>query len=237
MHPVTIRPAIRERVLARRGRVHLFDRLDPARTALAVIDMQGTFCAEGGPAEVPLSRAIVPAINRLTAGLRPLRVPVIWVLHANARRDSGSDWDLFFDHFVHGDVRARTIESLAPGRQSVWSDLAIGPADLTVLKNRYSAMLPGASDLEAVLAKRGVDTLLLAGTKTNVCVESTARDAMMRGFKVVVVEDCCAALSDDEHRAALETVIQQFGDVMTGDEALARLAPQPGLSAGSGGVP
>ena len=69
----------------------------------------------------------------------------------------------------------------------------------------------------------GIDTILIAGTKTNVCCELTARDAMMLDFKVVMVEDCCAALSDEEHRGALENIIQQFGDVMTADEVLARL--------------
>ncbi|HYG55520.1 MAG TPA: isochorismatase family protein, partial [Burkholderiales bacterium] len=65
---------------------------------------------------------------------------------------------------------------------------------------------------------------LLAGTKTNVCVESTARDAMMLDFKVVVLSDCTTALSDDEHRATLENIIQQFGDVRTAEEAFALLA-------------
>ncbi len=69
----------------------------------------------------------------------------------------------------------------------------------------------------------GLDTLLIAGTKTNVCCESTARDAMMLDFGVVMVSDATAALSDDEHRATLETMIQQFGDVLAVDEVLARL--------------
>ena len=71
-----------------------------------------------------------------------------------------------------------------------------------------------------MLRNFGIDTLLIAGTKTNICCESTARDAMMLDFKVVMLSDCCAALSDDEHLATLETFIQQFGDVMTGNEAL-----------------
>jgi len=58
MHPVTVRKEIVDRVLQRRGRYHLFDRLDPARTALVVIDMQHTFCAPGSPAEVPAARSI-----------------------------------------------------------------------------------------------------------------------------------------------------------------------------------
>ena len=64
---------------------------------------------------------------------------------------------------------------------------------------------------------------IIAGTKTNVCVECTARDAMMLDYKVVVLSDCTAALSDDEHRATLENVIQQFGDVLAADEALCLL--------------
>src|ERR1700731_208730 len=117
MHSVTVRKEIVDRVLQRRGRYHLFDRLDPARTALVVIDMQSTFCAPGGPAEVPASRGIVAPINRLTVELRSLGVPVIWVLHANSRigGKSGdkSDWELFFNTIVADAVREKTLESLA----------------------------------------------------------------------------------------------------------------------------
>jgi len=227
MHAVTVRQEIVDRVLQRRGRYHLFDRLDPRRTALVVIDMQGTFCAPGSPAEVPAARGIVAPINTLTAELRGLGVPVIWVLHANARHGgksgSKSDWELFFNYIVADDVRARTLASLAAARQEVWSELVVGPDDRTVLKNRYSALIAGSSQLERILRGMEIDTLLVAGTKTNICCESTARDAMMLDFKTVMVEDCCAALSDDEHRAALENMIQQFGDVMTAQEVIARL--------------
>jgi ureidoacrylate peracid hydrolase len=120
-------------------------------------------------------------------------------------------------------VRERTLQSLAPGRQKVWSGLTVEPADTTVIKNRYSALIPGSSSLERLLRSLEIDTVLIAGTKTNICCEATARDAMMLDFKVVMVSDCCAALSDDEHRSALENVIQQFGDVMTGDDVLERL--------------
>ena len=122
----------------------------------------------------------------------------------------------------HPGVRrnGRLIESLAPGRQQVWPGLETAPEDLVLVKNRYSALVPGSSPLERVLRNLGIDTILIAGTKTNVCCESTARDAMMLDFKVVLVSDCCAALSDEEHRATLETHIQQFGDVATADRVL-----------------
>jgi ureidoacrylate peracid hydrolase len=227
MHRVSVRKEIVDRVLQRRGRYHVYDRLVPARTALVVIDMQTAFCAPGAPAEVPASRGIVEPINRLAAELRRLGVPVIWVLHANHRIDGRSDWELFFNTVVAGDAREKTLDSLEAARQSVWTALITDPADGLVLKNRYSAFIPGASLLERMLRGMQIDTILIAGTKTNICCESTALDAMMLDFKVVLVEDCCAALSDDEHRSALENVIQQFGDVMTADEVLARLrAPE-----------
>lgn len=226
MHDVSIRQHIIDRVVARRGDIHWFTELDPSTTALLIIDMQETFCKPGAPGEVPAARDIVPAINDLAASLRALGVPVFWVLHANTQHDGRSDWEVFFNHVVRNkDVRARMIESLAPESQKVWRELVVEPDDLTVIKNRYSALASGASTLERVLRNLGTDTVLVGGTKTNVCCDCTARDAMMMDFKSVMVSDCCAALSDDEHLAALETFIQQFGDVMTSEEVLARMTP------------
>ena len=217
---VLIRQEIIDRVLARRGRVHLYDRLDPKRTALLVIDMQNAFVAPGAPVEVPAARTIVPSINRLASELRKRGVPVIWVLHQNS-----DDWEGFFGVFVKPESRAAAAKALAAGSdlQKPWRELHIAPGDLRITKNRYSALIGQSSSLAGVLRERKIDTLLIAGTKTNVCCESTARDAMMLDFKVVLVSDCCAALSDDEHRATLETHIQQFGDVATADEVLAWL--------------
>jgi ureidoacrylate peracid hydrolase len=223
MHKVSVRQEIIDRVLARRGRYHWFEELDPRRTALVIIDMQELFCAPGAPAEVPGSRDIVEPINRLTDELRGFGVPVIWVLHANSQSRGRSDWELFFNYIVADEVREKTLESLAPGRQQVWSGLTVDAADTKIVKNRYSALIAGSSGLERLLRSLDIDTVLIAGTKTNICCEATARDAMMLDFKVVMVSDCCAALSDDEHRAALENMIQQFGDVMTGDEVVKRL--------------
>ena len=229
MHNVSIRQEIIDRVLARRGRFHWFEELDPRRTALVIVDMQEVFCAPGAPAEVPGSRDIVEPINRLTGELRKIGVPVIWVLHANSQSSGRSDWEMFFNYIVANEVRKKTLELLAPGHQQVWSGLTVGDGDTTIIKNRYSALIAGSSGLERLLRSLDVDTVLIAGTKTNICCEATARDAMMLDFKVVMVSDCCAALSDDEHRSALENMIQQFGDVMTGDEVLERLRRRSNL--------
>ncbi|ROT43865.1 isochorismatase [Pusillimonas sp. NJUB218] len=204
--------------MKRRGRIHMHPSIDPAKTALVVIDMQNTFCAEGSPAEVAASRGIVPNLNTLTPKLRELGVPVIWVLHANESYGEYSDWDMFYNHIVAGDIRERTLLANAPTNQAVYTELQTKEGDITIVKNRYSALIPGSSSLERVLRSRGIDTILIAGTKTNVCCESTARDAMMLDFKVVMLSDCCASLSDEEHRSALENIVQQFGNVVDSKE-------------------
>lgn len=224
MHKVSIRQHIVDRVVARRGDIHWFTELDPQKSALVIVDMQNTFCLPGAPGEVPTARDIVPAINDLTARVRDLGVPVIWVLHTNTLNGGYSDWEVFFNHVVRNpDIRQRMVESLSPETQKVWDELVVEPGDITIIKNRYSAFAHGASTLERVLRNRGIDTVLVGGTKTNVCCDSTARDAMMLDFKSVMVSDCCAASSDEEHLASLETFIQQFGDVMTADEVMDRM--------------
>jgi len=225
MHDVDVRPHIKDRVLARRGRYHLYDRIDPQRSAFVVIDMINMFMEPGAPAEVPASRGIVDNINRLAAALRPMSCRVVWINSPIINAGGKSEWDKFYNNFVAEAVRQRTIEASAPGShgQALWPALKVAPEDIHVPKNRYSALIGGSSQLERMLRSFDIQTVLIGGTKTNVCCESTARDAMMLDFDVVMVSDCCAALSDDEHRATLETIIQQFGDVMTGDEVLAAM--------------
>ena len=220
MHNVNIRQHIIDRVMSRRGKLHLFDRLEPRTTALVIIDMQNTFLLPGSPAEVPKGREIVKNINYLSLRLRKLGGHIVWITHGNHNHNELSDWPNFFNYFVSKDIRAQTIKSLSPGGdgQKLWHDLDVYPEDSTLFKNRYSALTPGSSPLERRLRSFGIETVLIAGTKTNVCCESTARDSMMLDFKTIIVSDCCAALSDEEHRSTLETFIQQFGDVMTSQE-------------------
>jgi isochorismate hydrolase len=104
-----------------------------------------------------------------------------------------------------------------------WHLNDIWPEDAQVTKTRYSAFIHGASILEQHLRDRGIDTLLITGTATNVCCESSARDAMMLNFKVVMVSDALATHTDEEHNATLSAFYGQFGDVQTTDQALQSL--------------
>jgi len=222
MHNTGIRQEIIDRVLARRGKLHLFDRFVPEETALVVIDMQPTFVAQGAPAEVPAARGIIATIQRLANAMRSLGVLICWVTHANSQTEEGSDWNGFFNCFVADDLREKTLVSLKPGNPDtlLWHTFETDADDISLFKNRYSALIQGSSDLQKVLNDRGIRNLLVTGTKTNVCCEATARDAMMLDYNTVMISDATAALSDDEHRATLETFIQQFGDVLTADATL-----------------
>ncbi len=219
MHPAELPAEIVERLRRRRGKLHLFDTLNGPRTALVVIDMQHSFVAANAPSAVASAREIVPNINRLAAALRAAGGTVAWV-QATYTRSGPGYWPLFFDHMVSRELSAEILGDLTEGSpgHALWHELDVQPADLRVRKNRYSAFFPGACPLPGLLRGRSIDTVLVAGTMTNVCCEASARDAMMDGFKTVVVSDANAARSDAEHTASLATILQFFGDVRSTQE-------------------
>jgi ureidoacrylate peracid hydrolase len=93
-----------------------------------------------------------------------------------------------------------------------------------VRKRRFGAFAPGASDLHAILQQRGVDTLIITGTASQVCCESTARDAMMLNYKVFFVADGNATFTDQEHNATLSAMAYTFCDVIDSDALIALIA-------------
>ena len=102
----------------------------------------------------------------------------------------------------------------------LWPHLTVMPADLKIEKSRFSAFIPGASNLDELLKRRGVNTLIITGTLTNVCCESTARDAMQMNYKLIFVSDSNAALTDAAHNATLDNMCMIFADVRPTTEVL-----------------
>ena len=189
-----------------------------------MIDLQTGFMEPGMPGEVPMARAIVPAVNRVAAALRAAGGTVAWVTIAFPPTIF-EDWSSLFGHGAAAAGVRLISEPLIAGRPGarLWPELDPRPDDLRVTKDRFSAFLPGASDLEARLRERGIDTVLIAGTLTHVCCDASARDAMMRNFNVVMVSDANATHSDALHNAALTCLAAAFADVMTADEVIAAL--------------
>lgn len=91
------------------------------------------------------------------------------------------------------------------------------------MKSRFSAFLQGSSDLDEQLRRRGVDTVLITGTVSNVCCESTARDAMMLNYRTIFVSDANATRTDEEHNATLGNMVMCFADVASTEEVLRQL--------------
>jgi nicotinamidase-related amidase len=123
-------------------------------------------------------------------------------------------------------ARARRVAALTRNSAgyALWPGMDVRPEDERVEKHRFSAFIQGSGPLEARLRARGFDTVLITGTVTSVCCESTARDAMMRDFRTVMVSDGNAATSDSEHEAALLGFHAMFGDVLTVTECEAGFA-------------
>ena len=218
MHAFTVPSSIVDRVIERRGRAHVHDDLDPARCALVVVDMQNAFMLPGVAHSLcPMAREIVPNINRLARAVRATGGTVFWI-KTTFTEEALQSWSTYFamasPQRVAKRIAALTADSL--GHQ-LWSGLEVQPQDAIVEKNRFSAFIQGSSDLAATLRARGLDTVLVTGTVTNVCCESTARDAMMLNFKTIMVTDANAAATDADHAASLIAFYLTFGDIMSTD--------------------
>lgn len=224
MHKIAISKANADRLQMRLGKLHPFDVIDPCKAALVVVDMQNYFVKQGHQSEVPAAREIVPNINRLAAELRRRGGHVVWV--RNGTNDTRESWSNYHNYLQSHDRAERRLKSMDIGEDGYeyWHLNDIRPEDVQITKKRYSAFIQGSSDIERHLRERGIDTLLITGTATNVCCESTARDAMMLNFKVVMVADGLATHTDEEHNATLSNFYGQFGDVQTTDEVFESLA-------------
>jgi ureidoacrylate peracid hydrolase len=201
--------------LERRGRLHAHDNLDPRRTALIVVDLQNAFMVqEVAVAYVPAAVEIVPNVNRLAAAVRRTGGKVFWLKHT-MDAEGADTWSNYLGMLTPA-TREGQLKNLAPGSrgQDLYPALEVKPEDEIVEKRRFSAFVQGSSDLPQRLSAQGYDTVLIAGTLTNVCCESSARDAMMLNFRTVMVSDANAARSDAEHNATLATFYAVFGDVM-----------------------
>jgi ureidoacrylate peracid hydrolase len=223
MHKIAISQATLDRMKKRMGKLHPFDVIDPRKTALLVIDMQNYFVKPGHQSEIPGAREIVPNINRLAAELRRRGGHVAWI--RNGTTDTRQSWSNYHDYLQTPERSQRRYQAMEIGEDGYqyWHLNDIRPEDAQITKKRYSAFIQDSSNIERHLRDRNIDTILIAGTATNVCCESTARDAMMLNFKVIMVADGLATHTDDEHNATLSNFYGQFGDVQTVDEVVQSL--------------
>jgi ureidoacrylate peracid hydrolase len=199
-------------------------RLEPGRTALLVVDMQRGFVDVGQAMEVPPARDIVPAVRALLDGFRAKRLPVVFTEftyspavpilvgelhpeHRPAPLGAPRGFGVPSSSCLEGDASARTIGALAPR-----------PDELVIRKRWYDAF--AGTELDGALRARGVTSLVITGTMTDICVLSTVVGAFNHEYRISVVADGVATLWPEIQRATLDIVGRAFGRVVQSKEVL-----------------
>lgn len=223
MHKIDIPQYVIDRVKARRPSLTLFTELDSPSTALIVVDLQNAFMLPGMSGEIPFAREIVSNVNVLAKAVRRKGGRVVWT--KMTLEEGPGCWSVYLDYVSGPDFRAAELAALTPGSHghALYSELDVQPTDLVLEKTRFSAFIQGSSSLDEKLRAAGIDTVIITGTITNTCCESTARDAMMLNYKTVFVADANACRTDEEHNASLGNIMRIFGDVAVTEDVIRRL--------------
>jgi ureidoacrylate peracid hydrolase len=186
-------------------------RIDAKTSAIVVVDMLNEFCKPGGAMVLPGYERLVPPQKRLIEAGRQAGCPIVFAVDThrkNVRQDR--EWLKRTPHCVEGGWGAAVIEDLDPRLD-----------DIYVVKRRYSAFFN--TDLDVTLKDLRVDTVVVCGVVTNICVRSTVHDAFFLGYTVIVPEDCVAATGPREQASSLYDIATHFGTVSSADEVAAAL--------------
>jgi ureidoacrylate peracid hydrolase len=195
------------------------ERVDPSTTALVVVDVQNDFCHSDSPLtklgmDTMAAQEMVPNLLQLVDAARGAGTAIIWVKMVHTEYTVSA---------VATEHRKRT----RPTAQLICLEGSWGAdfyrvepeaGEPIIIKHRYSAFVD--TDLELILRSRGIKSVILTGVATNVCVESTARDAYMRDYYVTFVDDCSAAYDAAKHAATLINMADHFGVVTTSDQVM-----------------
>ncbi|MGG2201071.1 isochorismatase family protein [Paenibacillus validus] len=193
---------------------------DKSKAVLLVIDMQNDFVNEGAVMEVPMAREHLPNMKRLVEGCRKNDIPVIYTRHVLYDHMAVSPLEVAYNpSLITEGMRANT-----PGVEIV-EDLSPQPGEIVISKHRYDAFYN--TEMETIIKNiRGMhvaDTVIIIGTVTSVCCESTARSAFNRDLKVAFISDACGGFDKQSHDATLSTIAKVFGRVMRTDELLKQM--------------
>jgi ureidoacrylate peracid hydrolase len=215
VHDLSLDSAVVTRARQRRGGDYAFSRIEPVRTALLAIDLQNWTMDRASPTYIPRADLLAGPVNSVARVLRARGGTVVWA-QMEASDSAQQEWGVFYDGVVKN-ARDAFVSAMRPGSHwhQIFPHMQVESQDIISPKTRYSCLLECSSRLDAVLRGREIDTVLIAGVATNVCCESTARDAMMMGYRVIVLSDGCACRSDREHNASLSSLMNMFADIRT----------------------
>jgi len=202
--------------------------ITPRRTALVNVDLQNCF-VEGSPVAAPRGLEVLQRINLLSAKCREAGIMVIHARHV--LRPDGSNAGILSEiPVVREGMINRDSDSAAFHRQ-----LVINEKDVILEKPRFCAF--HGTDLELLLRSRGIDTIIVTGISTSVCCETTAREAAVRDFHVLFVDDATATFgigdlsAEDIQKATCATIGFVFGKVVTSDEMMRAISGRTSAAA------
>lgn len=172
--------------------------------AIVVIDMLNDFIAEKGALRIKNGEKIIPKIREVVDFAHEQGIQVVFIQEAHRKKDA--DFKVRPVHAIKGTWGSQFIPELQPDEDK---------GDYVVQKRRHSAF--AYTDFDLFLREEGIDTVVLTGNWTNVCVRSTASDALYHAYNVVCLSDATASKTDEMHEAGLVD-IGIFGQVMTTEE-------------------
>jgi len=190
----------------------LTDLMRSTKAVLIVVDVQNDFCHSEGAfskKNVDLShiqKIIVPNIVSLIRKCRKSNLPIIFIRTIHSGWTNSPSWQGRI-----GGMAKKTPICLPDSWGAKFYKVKPDSSDCIVTKHRYSAFT--GTDLDLILRSKGIETVLICGVATNVCVETTARDGFNLNYNVILIEDCCGAFSLEEHESALNSVRKYFGNV------------------------
>jgi biuret amidohydrolase len=205
------------------------DHLDPATTAVLVIDMQNDFVANGAPMETPMGRDLLPRLSKLLGHARTTGMTVLYTTHAH--RANGCDMGPFAEIYPPIANRVGLIDD-TPGIE-IYPKVAPQGDEVVIKKHRYSAFF--GTDLDIILRSKGIKTVVVTGVTTENCCHATARDAMFHCYKVAFISDATGTYdypdagfgpipAQEVHRVTLGILAVSTAHVMTTDEMIAKTA-------------
>lgn len=202
------------------GTVGLHAHLDPARTAVVVVDVQRLFTDIVGAALDPTVDAVKANLSALLAQARDAGATVVLVRSVISPDEHSSNTRQWPDIMR---------ENMEPGSIGVEFDpcLKRTAGDIEVIKKRYSAFV--GTPLEALLCERDIATVAVVGLTTNVCVQSTVRDAWQLDYRTITVSDCCSEMGAQAHDMSLAWNARNFGHVCTSDQLVAAWRAHAGI--------
>jgi len=177
------------------------------RMSVIVVDMLNDFVK--GALKCERASKIIPIIQRLLDFARRKKIPVIYVSDAHLP-GVDDELELWPPHAIVGTKGAEIIEELKPVK-----------GDYTLQKRRYSAFYE--TGLDPLLRELKVDTLVLVGLVTNVCIQHTAADAFFRGYGIIVPEDCVEASTEEAQKTAIKYLKTNYGSEITNVHELMKL--------------